>query len=89
MERPKTNCIDILKGGVLGDYGIEREELKHEKINEEFGLLEHSINLGRDAKTTGILYCVLISLRDFGVSRSIWSHNVESANDTSTLMLGV
>jgi hypothetical protein len=60
MRKPEsTNYIDNLKKGLEGIPETEREELKHEKIDEDFGLLELAANAGRDAqKRTGILYIV-------------------------------
>jgi hypothetical protein len=48
--KAKTNCIDNLKKVLEGILETEREELKHEKIDEDFGLLELGTNAGRDAK---------------------------------------
>jgi len=61
MRRLKpTIHIDHLKKVLEGIPENEREELKHEKIEEDFGLLELAKNAGKMRKrtTTRILYIV-------------------------------
>ena len=55
--KAETNYIDSLMKVLEGIPKTEREELKYEKIDEDFGLPESATNAGRDAKKrTGILY---------------------------------
>jgi hypothetical protein len=53
--------IDNLKKVLGGIPETEGEELKHEKIDEDFGLLELATNAGRDTKEEQE-YCILFTV---------------------------
>jgi hypothetical protein len=57
--KAKTNYIDHLKKVLEEIPENEREELKHEKIDEDFGLLELATNAGKNVKkkTRNSVYC--------------------------------
>ena len=50
ISKAKSNYIGHLKKVLEGTPENQREELKHEKVDEDFGLLELATNAGRNVK---------------------------------------